>query len=118
MSNIILGPWAKGVPDGVRAMQDEQVRTLYLQEMVGELSGNLFDDIAELGFDIDNSDEQDYSKDLALIVEAIRSYIMKQERAYHPMQDVAVKMFDYNDDGKLFTHPKLDLTFKATIDPE
>lgn len=116
-NNVILGPWAVGLPDHARALQHPTVRDLYAQTIVEDVSGELFDHLADLGFDLDISSNVDYTKDVAIIVEAIRSYVMRRNGRYHPMQEVAEELFSYNDEGQLYTHPSLSIEFEATIDP-
>jgi hypothetical protein len=115
MSNVILGPWATS--KSINVAQDEQVRTLHVQQIVADISGDLFDELAYLGFDIDNSDELDYTKDIAIVVESIRSFIMKLNGNYHPVQELAEDLFEETGDGLLRTLPELQIRFSATVEP-
>jgi hypothetical protein len=116
MSNVILGPWTTSA--AIVSTQDEQVRNLHVQQIVADLSGDLFDELSYCGFDIDNSDELDYTKDIAIIVETIRSFIMKKNGNYHPMQEVADEMFEETESGLLRTLPEISIVFSATIEPK
>jgi len=116
-NNVILGPWALGLPDHARALQHPTIRDIHAQALVEEVSGDLFDHLSDLGFDLDISSNVDYTKDLAIIVESIRSYVMKRNGRYHPLQEVAAELFEYNEEGQLFTHRTLMVEFDGTIDP-
>lgn len=116
-NNVILGPWNVGLPDHARALQHPTVRDIHAQAIVEDVSGELFDHLGDLGFDLDISSSVDYTKDLAIIVESIRSYIMKRNGRYHPLQEVARDLFEYNEDGQLFTHNSIMIEFDGTIVP-
>ena len=114
MNNVIIGPWGTAKRQQV---SEEAARNLLIQELVANLSGDLFDELSEAGFDVDNSNELEYTKDIAIMAECIRSYLLKQHGAYHPIQDVASEMFEWVDNEKLRTVEQINIRFKGQVEP-
>lgn len=115
--NIIVGSWLKSnnPPQTLKDVEDSinQVRLLHVQELVSKLAGDVFDGLSVAGFD--NDEDPVYTKDLALIAEGIRSYILKHQNQYHPLQEVAESMFDWDGEDRLKTAESIEITFQTDL---
>jgi hypothetical protein len=57
-------------------------------------------------------DEEDKNiKDVALIVESLRSLMCKYYEIKHPFQDISEEIFQYNDDGSFALAKTLEMDF-------
>jgi hypothetical protein len=96
MDNVVVGPWGK-------ELETPQLKKEFETELVDDLSiqlaEELFDSLRYMGFD--NLGEEQYAKDLAMIHQSIRSYMMKLQDCYHPVQDFADAFFDIDEEGGL-----------------
>jgi len=113
MADIIKGPW-KGSPEPSEMSEEDEEALkngqIAIQALVSSLTCDIVDALAFQG--IDNSNNLDYTKDLALIAEAIRSLVLKNLNAWHPIQDICEELFEWTNDGKLLTKPGVNIIFK------
>lgn len=103
-NNVVEGPWGK-LPHSPEDKEiGDQVKATYLFLMT-QLLNNM-----ELS-GIDTLDDLNYTYDLALIAEAIRSYVFKTQNKYHPCQDIANELFHWDQEG-LKINPSINVEFK------
>lgn len=98
MDNVIQGPWSE---DNKKNFNDDMVQAIF---------DNLFEDMRRLGFD--NQDEDYYSKDLGMIVESIRSYLLKLQEEYHEFQELADNVF-IDIDNDLYISSYIEVDFEG-----
>lgn len=119
MNNIIECPWLKKLnpPQSLTDIECnlKNVRSVYIQKLVTNISEDLFDALYAAGFDVDSEDSESHVKDLAIIAESIRSYLLRSVGDYHPMQDVAENMFEWIGDGMLKTVDEINIKFNDPI---
>lgn len=104
MGDVVEGPWGK--ESNILPFPSEND---LLDKLVLQLTEALFDGFREAGFD--NLGEIVYTKDLTLINEAIRSYLMKLQERYHCCQDVADALFNFDENGDMEFTPSIDIIF-------
>lgn len=104
--NVIVGPW------GELEIEFEPEPTVdALDEYVYTLAEIIFEEMRDVGFD--NLGEIQYAKDLGMITEAIRSYLMKLQDRYHPVQDIADAFFALHEkEEQLEIMPSVDVVFR------
>lgn len=81
----------------------------------------LFNNIELAGFNIDEDESQSNIniKDGALIVESIKSFLLKHYDLYHPFQDISNEVFQETEiENEFKIKPKLEIQFKQDIDKE
>lgn len=80
----------------------EMMRHYHIQETISHLTPIIFNQLDISGFGL-SEDEDDDIKDGALIVEALRSYMLKYYDMHHPFQIVAENVFipDKSQEGAL-----------------
>ena len=93
--NVIVGPW---MPKQDREPDEDEKNNLMVHALTVELTEILFEGLREVGFD--NLDEMCYTKDLALVVHALKSCILSLQGRYHPLQKVAENIFEWTPDGE------------------
>jgi hypothetical protein len=108
MGEVIIGPWVNSVSYSAEPYKED-----LLDVLVESLTESLFEWMRDEGFD--NLGEMVYTKDLALINESIRSYLMKLQERYHPVQDVSENLFTFKGD-MLFIEPGIYVDFKDESD--
>jgi hypothetical protein len=102
-NNVVQGPWGSLPPSPDDKEVGESVQSDFLLIMA-----TIMDHMENRG--IDTLDEVEYTKDLALIAESIRSYLYKVRGKYHPNQDIADNLF-YWDGDRLNMQPSLIVEF-------
>lgn len=103
--NVVKGPW----PTVHKPNEEDKQLMKTADQLVHDMSDSLFHNILNAGFD--NFDDMCYSKDYALMVNAIRSVIYKLNDQYHPLQDVAEELFIQDEDGTLHTAHSINVDF-------
>ena len=104
--NVTYGPWG--------SFHQELEEVDPLDDLVDDLTDIVFNGFRKAGFD--NLNQTEYIKDLGLINESIRSYLLKLMEEYHPLQDVAEAFFRDNEDGTLTIESSVDVVFGRTIE--
>lgn len=66
----------------------------FVHFLTDEMAEELFYKIGMLGF---NFDDDDFSKDVALVIESLRSLILKSMGVTHGLQQVAEQLIDFTD---------------------
>jgi hypothetical protein len=72
-----------------------EMRSVHIEESVEAVFEILFDNLRMAGFEFD--DEGIYGKDIALIIESIKSICLKRYDEAHFLQSVAERSFDITD---------------------
>lgn len=109
MGDVVSGPWGTRPvdptsPDDSEATDIIQLQLAYLMDVV-------FAQLDHLGIDVDNIIEDGYIKDMLLVSESIRSFLLKTQGRYHPCQDVADNLYCW-DGEKYQTQTSLIVEFK------
>ncbi len=99
--NVIRGPWGN---DPLEQYDEDEKNAILVHEITVRLTSELFDSLMEEGFD--NSEDLVYIKDLALIVQSVKSAIFKMQDRGHPLQIVAEEMLGWTDDGFVDIKPE------------
>lgn len=93
----------------------ENIKQLHIQECLEIVVPIMFDRLAAAGFQ--PSDDLEFVKDGALIVESIRSFLLKSYSVNHPLQLVAEHFFEQTDDeGNLEVSDKITLIINRNED--
>lgn len=82
----------------------ELAKTTRIEEVTEVVIVNLFENLFENAFDF--TERQDTNKDMAFLIEALKSMLCRHDGLDHPFQDVAEKFFSTDENG--------DLTFMET----
>lgn len=95
----------------------ESIKQLHIQETLETVVPILFDKLAAASFQPEN--ELEFMKDGALIVEAIRSFLLKLYDVNHPLQLIAEHLFEQIDeDGNLEVSSKVKLIINRSEDAD
>lgn len=99
MGDVVVGPWGSFIDDNE-----------LIDDYVDDLGEIIFDEMREIGFD--NLGEMKFTKDLALIKDSIRSYLLKLRDSYHPVQDVADALYVLDENmSSLYMNNSIDVVF-------
>ena len=96
MGDIVIGPWGSELDTPPPLVTDEEN---IVDELAYQLAHETFDSLRFMGFN--NLGHDEYTKDLAMIHQSIRSYMMKLQERYHPIQDFSEAFFEVDDDDCL-----------------
>ena len=69
----------------------QNIRLYHIQETMSEILPHIFAKLDLAGFDV--SEESEFMKDGAFIVESLRSFMCKYYGIYHPFQEIANSVF-------------------------
>lgn len=97
-------------PQSIEEVEEtvDVVRQVHIQQALEQVIPMLFDNLALAGFQ--PSDEMDFLKDGALIVEAARSFLNKIYGMHHPLQLIADNLFEQVDsEGNLEVSDKVKI---------
>lgn len=95
----------------------ESIKQLHIQETLETVVPILFDKLAAASFQPEN--ELEFMKDGALIVESIRSFLLKLYDVNHPLQLIAEHLFEQIDeDGNLEVSSKVKLIINRSEDAD
>jgi hypothetical protein len=84
------------------------VKQVHIQESIETIIPMLFNNLAMIGFQ--PTEDDDFLKDGALIVESVRSFLNKVYEMHHPLQLIAQNLFVQSDeDGSLEVTDKIKL---------
>lgn len=73
----------------------DRIKTMFFDMVSIELSSPVFNRASMHGFDVSNDS---YIKDCILVVEAIKSLLLKTKSIHHKLQDYADEHIDYDED--------------------
>jgi hypothetical protein len=102
-NNVVQGPWGQLPPS-----PDDKEVSVDIQNKLVQIVNVCMDEMERLG--VDTLDEEGYIKDLALVAESIRSYLLKTRNKYHRAQDLAEALF-YWQNGSLQMVQSINLEF-------
>jgi hypothetical protein len=103
-NNIITFPKKKietPFPQSLEEIEDnmEMIRTTHVQETIETIMPIFFDQLSIAGFQ--PSEEDGDVKDGALVIEAVRSLLLKSYGVQHPFQIIAQNIFEEDQNGML-----------------
>jgi hypothetical protein len=92
-SNVIKFPNKTSLPTTKEEAQQSimQIRDEYFNEVSAELARELFIRALNLNFDVSSTEAQ---ADCILVVECVKSLLMKTQGMYYPFQDIANDICD------------------------
>jgi hypothetical protein len=98
VSNVIPFPKASELPTNLEevGLALHAVQELYLEQISAEVSGDVFTRLINMGYDI--SDES-YLRDTILVVESIKSLLMRVNGKTYPLQSISDSMIIEDEDG-------------------
>jgi hypothetical protein len=102
-------------PQSINEVEEtvDVVRQVHIQQALEQVIPMLFDNLSLAGFQPSN--EMDFLKDGALIVEAARSFLNKTYGMSHPLQIIAENLFEQVDsDGNLEVSDKVKIIITPT----
>lgn len=79
----------------------EEFKELHVDEALDIIVPLLFNQISVIGFNNYDVDDPEYDKMVALLIEAIKSFMYKNHGMKHPLQELAVGLFEKDKDGDL-----------------
>jgi len=77
----------------------DRIKNMFFDMVSVELSAPVFNRASLHGFDIANDE---HIKDCILVVEAIKSLLLKSKGIHHAIQDYAEKNIDYEEEDMIF----------------
>jgi hypothetical protein len=77
----------------------ELAKTTRIEEVTEVIIVNLFEDLFENGYDF--TERHDVNKEMAFLIEAVKSVMHKHDGLGHPFHAVAEQYFTENDQGDL-----------------
>ena len=91
----------------------QSVKMIHIQETMELIMPRLFDGIDTSGFHLydDIEENNDYHKDISIIVESIVSLLNKYYKINHPFQILAEKLFVENETGMYIINKNLNIEF-------
>lgn len=94
----------------------EMLKHYHVQEAITVIAPQIFNQLEIAGFGLTEDEDEDI-KDGALIIEAIRSMMLKYYKIYHPFQVLSEEIFSYDEkrEGVLKIADSINLELK---DPE
>lgn len=102
MSNVVQFPGAKRntPPQNIEEVKSnlDAVRQVHIEEAMNLVASVLFDHLSLAGFTFSAEDNEDI-KDVALLLEALRSLLSKYHNIEHPFQDLSDELFTLQDNG-------------------
>lgn len=102
-------------PQSIEEVEEtvDVVRQVHIQQTLEQVIPMLFDNLSLAGFQ--PTDEMDFLKDGALIVEATRSFLNKIYGTRHPLQLIADNLFEQVDsEGTLEVSDKVKIVITPT----
>lgn len=104
-SNVIIFPYVgETQPTTLDEIRDrlKDVYTMHVSETVDVLMELMIDQLEVAGFPIRGN--QYYSKDIALVSEALRATLMKHKGIPHPLNKLSAQLYEHmkNDDTQVF----------------
>lgn len=105
--NIIRGPWPTSEGNAATDVVEVQpgvkaVKANHIVETLLCIAPMLFHNLELAGFE-NNGEES------MLVIEAVKSLMMKHHGLYHPLQDVAANLFVTDDTGEVHFAERLEL---------
>lgn len=91
----------------------DEFKNFHIQEAIETIVPVLFNQIQILGFE-PSDDENEYVKDGAFLVEAIRSFMCKLYDIHHPLQLVASSLFEEDADGGFVISDRVKIVITPT----
>ena len=123
-NNVVLFPKTRLNTNGVKAIEEiehnlEMMKHYHIQETIVTLVPIIFNQLDIAGFGLVEEDADLDIKDGALIVEALRSLMLKHYDMHHPFQQIAEAVFEPHptEEGAFKIVKKLKLDLKS-IEPE
>lgn len=74
----------------------EMLKHYHVQEAITVIAPQIFNQLEISGFGLSDDEEEDI-RDGALLIEAIRSMMLKYYGVYHPFQVLAQELFEYDE---------------------
>lgn len=91
----------------------DEFKNFHIQEAIETIVPVLFNQIQILGFE-PSDDENEYVKDGAFLVEAIRSFMCKLYDIHHPLQLIASSLFEEDADGGFVISDRVKIVITPT----
>ena len=91
----------------------DEFKNFHIQEAIETIVPVLFNQIQILGFE-PSDDENEYVKDGAFLVEAIRSFMCKLYDIHHPLQLVASSLFEEDADERFVISDRVKIVITPT----
>lgn len=102
MSNVVQFPGAKRntPPQNIEEVKSnlDAVRQIHIEEAMGLIASVLFDHMQLAGFTF-SPDDNESIKDVALLLEALRSLLSKYHGIDHPFQELSDELFTLQQNG-------------------
>jgi hypothetical protein len=110
--NIVPFPGVKRntPPQNLEEVQSnlDTIRQIHIEEAMGLVAAVVFDNLTLAGFSFDPDDETTI-KDVALLLESLRSLLSKYHGIHHPFQPLASEIFALQKNGTVIcSESKLD----------
>jgi hypothetical protein len=94
----------------------ENLRFIHIQESIDAVLPMLFNSLSVLGFYPNIDSDPSLYKDGCLIVESIRSFLLKCYSLGHPLQIISTSFFDEDDEGNLKLTDNLSIIINKNAD--
>ena len=117
--NVVPFPGGRNPLSPPQTLEEVQKKTkivkhIHIQNVLDAINDTLLQQIVAAGFDI-KVDEEDFDKDVAFLMESLRSLLCKASDVYHPFQKLADNTFN-EEEGLLAVAESIHVNFKKDDD--
>jgi len=97
-------------PQSLEEIQDnmEMIRQIHIQDTIETVIPMLFDQLTVAGFS--SSEEEDNTKNEAMLIESLRSCLSKSYGIFHPLQSISESLFVKNENNILEIPENIHIT--------
>jgi len=110
MTNVVQFPGAKRntPPQNIEEVKSnlDAVRQVHIEEAMNLIASVLFDHMSLAGFNFAPEDDESI-KDVALLLESLRSLLSKYHSLEHPFQGLAAELFTLQKNGTVLCSEEL-----------
>ena len=120
-NNVIIFPRQKREDSPVQTMDElmyviENTKKAVADVIIEEVVGNMFQNFSRYGITVKEKNAQPFMKDVALIVESIKSGVFRSMEFEHPLHDISDKVFEIKSENELKLN--LDLLIEKDEDQD
>lgn len=120
-NNVIMFPKEKREDTPIQNMDElmyviENTKKAVADVIIEEVVGNMFQNFSRYGITVKEKNAQPFMKDVALIVESIKSGVFRSMEFEHPLHNVSEKVFEMKSENELKLN--LDLLIEKEEDEE
>jgi len=98
-NNVVMFPREKREDAPVQSMDElmhiiENTKKAVADVIIEEVVGDMFQNFSRYGITVKEKNSESFTRDIALVVESIKSGIFRSLDFYHPLHNISEKMFE------------------------